>query len=64
MPLYEGPWGKNKKGLLNISLPQIQAQEEIAIISCRECSNKHALSLFEGSVQSCPEILWFMSSIL
>jgi hypothetical protein len=52
-------------GLLNISLPwQINAQEETAIISWRECSKKHALSLFEGSVQSSPEILWFMSSIL
>jgi len=37
-------------GLLNISLPwQIHAQEEAAIISWRECSKKHALSLSEGS---------------
>ena len=39
-------------GLLNISLPwQIHAQEETAIISWRECSKKHALSLSEGSIQ-------------
>jgi len=39
-------------GLLNISLPwQIHTQEEAAIISWRECSKKHALSLSEGSVQ-------------
>jgi len=38
------------QGLLNISFPwQIQAQEETAIISWRECSKK--------SVQSCPEPL-------
>ena len=38
--------------LLNISFPwQIQAQEETAIISWRECSKKHALSLSEGSAQ-------------
>jgi hypothetical protein len=30
---------------------QIYAQEETTIISWRECSKKHALSLFEGSVQ-------------
>ena len=43
-------------GLLNISFPwQIQAQEETAIISWRECS-KPVLRLLEGkSVQPCPE---------
>ncbi len=37
---------------MNISLPwQVYAQEDRAIISWRECSKKHALSLSEGSVQ-------------
>ena len=39
-------------GLLNISLQwQINAQDETGIISGRECSKKHALSLSEGSIQ-------------
>ena len=45
-----------RMGLLNISLPwQIQAQEEPAIISWRECS-KLVLRVLEGkSVQSSSE---------
>ena len=39
-------------GLLNISLQQqIKAPDEPRIISGRECSKKHALSLSEGSIQ-------------
>ncbi len=43
-------------GLLNISLPwPIHAHGKAGIISWREWSKKHALSLSEGFVQSCPE---------
>ena len=39
-------------GLLNISLQwRINTQYETNIISWRECSKKHALSLSEGSIQ-------------
>ncbi len=43
-------------GLLNIFFAgPINALEKIDNSSRREWSKKHALSLFEGSVQSCPE---------
>ncbi|MCH7614371.1 MAG: hypothetical protein IH978_01310 [Nitrospinae bacterium] len=40
------------QGLLNIALQQpIRAPDEPRIVSGRECSKKHALSLSEGSIQ-------------
>jgi len=47
---------KTCMGLLNISLKQpIEAPDEPRMVSGRECSKKHALSLTEGSLQPCPE---------